>query len=158
VNGLPTEAIAARDIVPEGAVAYAEAATTIHASAERVWSLLTDIENWPQWNPAVQQARILGAVAPGTIFKWKSGGMAITSTLRTVVPMRDLAWTGVAFGTRARHGFELAATQDGIKVATRETFDGWLPALMPKTMSRALKRNLDSLLAALKREAEQRGE
>jgi hypothetical protein len=146
------------EIVPAGAAAYAEATTTIQAPVERIWSLLTDIDGWPRWNPAVQQARIRGAVAPGTVFEWKSGGMAIVSTLHTVAPLRDLAWTGRTIGTRARHGFELAATQHGVAVTTRETFDGWLPSLMPRTMSRTLERTLVALLAALKQAAEARDE
>jgi hypothetical protein len=44
-----------------------------------------------------------------------------------------------------------------VKVTTTETFDGWMPRLMPRTMQKMLDDTLPKLLASLKRAAEQQG-
>ena len=47
-------------------------------------------------------------------------------------------------------------TEQGVVVKTSETFDGWLPRLMPQTMQKKLDETLPAWLEALKLEAERR--
>jgi uncharacterized protein YndB with AHSA1/START domain len=134
--------------------ARSQASILIQAPLPRVWSLVTEVDHWPQWNRAVQSAHVEGRVAPGSVFRWRSGGINVTSTFRVLEPMTHLSWTGVAFGTNAVHSWTFTPTDHGVEVATTETFDGWLPAIMPGAMQKTLDDTLPALLASLKTAAE----
>jgi hypothetical protein len=144
------------NILPNTAVAAAssQAQIQIAATPERVWDVLSKIDQWPKWNPLVQTARLSGPLHSGSCFRWKSKGMTIISTLQEVTPNERLTWTGEAFGTRAIHAWEIEEIEQGVELSTAESFDGWLPRLMPKTMQRALDETLPAWLKAIKSEAE----
>jgi hypothetical protein len=126
----------------------------IHSTPAVVWSILTDIENWKGWNPAVTSAKLNGAFVSGTVFEWKSNGFAVRSTLKDIQPARRLSWTGQAFGTRAIHVWYFVPEADGVRVITEESFEGWLVRLMPGAMQKSLDGSLIAMLANLKRVAE----
>jgi len=138
----------------EVAAAYSQAQTPIAAKPGRVWGLLSDIDRWPTWNALVQSAVLSGPLHPGSIFKWKSKGITIVSTLQEVTPNERLAWSGKALGTDAIHVWELEPTDQGVILRTEESFGGWLPWLMPKAMQRTLDETLPAWLQAIKSEAE----
>jgi uncharacterized protein YndB with AHSA1/START domain len=141
---------------PAGAEVRSQASITIHSPIQRVWSLVVDIDRWPQWNKAVETAHLEGPVARGAVFTWKSGGLGIRSTFKDVAPMERLSWTGRTIGTRAIHSWTFETTDEGVVVTTTESFDGWLPAIMPATMQKKLDDTLPALLASLKVAAEKR--
>jgi uncharacterized protein YndB with AHSA1/START domain len=134
--------------------AHSEASIHILAPAHRVWQLLADIDRWSAWNPAVQAARLYGDLATGSVFKWKSKGFSVTSTLQEVQPAARLRWTGRAFGTTADHSWTIERTQNGVWVRTAESFDGWLPRLLKGSMQKTLDDTLPAWLATLKAQAE----
>jgi uncharacterized protein YndB with AHSA1/START domain len=134
----------------QAAQAQASAQIQINAPAERIWRLLTAVDGWPAWNPAVASARIDGPLRPGTVFVWKSQGFTVTSTLQQVEPFTGLSWTGSAIGTKAFHAWTLETTADGVLVKTFETFDGWLPWLLQSAMQKQLDETLPAWLQALK--------
>lgn len=136
----------------------ARAEITIHAPAERVWRLLTGIERWPEWNPAVASAAMQGPLSAGTVFVWKSQGFQVTSTLSEIDSPKRLSWTGSAFGTRAFHLWEIEAVGDTVLVKTFETFDGWVPWLFKSSMQKKLDETLPAWLQALKQAAERRAD
>jgi hypothetical protein len=51
----------------------------IAASPASIWSILSDFNAWPRWNPAIQAIQFDGPLAPGSTFRWKSGGLSIVS-------------------------------------------------------------------------------
>lgn len=136
------------------AAASSQARVEIAASAERVWDLLSNIDRWPKWNSLVQSAVLSGPLHPGSVFEWKSKGLKVISTLQEVTPSRRLTWTGKAFGTRAIHTWEIVETGHGVELRTTESFNGWLPQLMPKAMQRMLEVTLTTWLETIKSEAE----
>jgi len=138
------------------AAVSSEAQIEITAPADRVWELLSGIDRWPTWNPLVQQAVLNGPFQPGSVFTWRSKGFAVTSTLHEVTQKHRIAWTGKAFGTHAVHTWEIEETNPGIILKTAESFDGWLPKLMPRTMKRILDETLPAWLKAIKAEAERK--
>jgi len=87
----------------------------IQASPEAVWKIQTDIGAWKEWQPDISKSQIDGELVPGSVFRWMSGGIAVTSTLQGVVPQQRIAWTGKALGSRARH----------IWVSSRRTAARW---------------------------------
>lgn len=138
----------------EAAQPQSAARITIDAPADRVWQLLTQIDNWPRWNSAVDSAALSGPLAPGSVFVWKSRGFQVTSTLQDVEPRHRLTWTGVAFGTRAFHSWDIREADGHVVVSTFETLDGWLPWLLTGTMQKTLDETLPAWLQALKVAAE----
>lgn len=140
--------------IDRNAPARSAAATTIAAPIETVWRVQAELERWPEWNPDVARIEVLGPVAPGTVFRWKAGGLNIVSELRVVDPPHTIGWTGRAFGLRAVHVWRFTEIEDGTRVHTEESFDGWLARLLPGTMKRALDSALEKGLAALRAECE----
>jgi uncharacterized protein YndB with AHSA1/START domain len=136
------------------AAVTAEAEIAIRAPLETVWRIQTDIDRWSEWNPKVRRSRLEGACAAGSVFRWKSGGASIISTIQEIEPMRKIAWTGRAFGAHAAHMWTFERQGDEIVVLTRESFDGWWPRLLPGLTRRMLDTMLRAWLQSLKSHAE----
>jgi len=126
----------------------------IQASPDKVWDIQTGINSWKDWQPDISHAELNGALAPGSVFRWTSGGLAVTSTLQEVEPKRRVAWTGQAFGSRARHIWAFRPQGDGTLVTTEESMEGWLIVLLKPLMPRFLEKSLDVWLGSLKTKAE----
>ena len=60
----------------------------INAAPETVWTVLTDINNWPKWNPSVKNVTFDGKLTMGNSFKWKAGPGSITSTFQEINPSK----------------------------------------------------------------------
>jgi uncharacterized protein YndB with AHSA1/START domain len=135
-------------------VASSEA--VIAAPIETVWEVISDIDGWPRWNPAIKEAKLLGDLAPGSVFRWKAGPGGITSTLRRVEHPHILAWTGRTFGINAIHVYRLDEQGGGTRVRTAESWEGLPTRLLRGRMQRMLEEALGPDLEALKREAERR--
>lgn len=141
--------------IDRGAPASAEAEIAIRATLETVWRIQTDIDRWSEWNPKVRWSRLEGPLAPGSVFRWQSGGASIVSTLQEVEPMRKIAWTGEAMGARASHIWTFGrGKEDTVVVLTKESFDGWWPRLFPGLTRRMLDTVLRAWLKSLKQRAE----
>jgi hypothetical protein len=136
------------------AKARSRAEILIKAPLEKIWALVVGIDRWPEWNDAVETASLKGPFESGAVFRWKSGGLGIRSTIQDIVALRHLVWTGKTIGTRAVHCWTFEDTDHGVLVTTSETFDGWLPTIMPRTMQRKLDETLPALLMSLKTVAE----
>jgi uncharacterized protein YndB with AHSA1/START domain len=128
----------------------------VSAPIETVWDLLSDIDGWPRWNPAISEAHLEGQLGPDSTFQWKAGPGGITSTLREVSPPHTLAWTGKTFGINAVHVYRLLDTGGATRVHTAESWEGLPARLMKGRMQKTLDENLERGLEALKREAETR--
>lgn len=56
----------------------------IHALIETIWKIQTDVTSWPSWQPDVDGAETEGPLAVGSVFRWQTGGLDITSTVAEV--------------------------------------------------------------------------
>ena len=126
----------------------------IQASPDKVWDIQTNINSWKDWQPDISRAQLIGALTVGSVFRWTSGGFAVTSTLQEVEPKRRIAWTGEAFGSNAKHIWILRPQGDGTLVTTEESMEGWLILLLKPLMPRFLEQSLDVWLSSLKTKAE----
>jgi uncharacterized protein YndB with AHSA1/START domain len=126
----------------------------IQASLDKVWGIQTNINSWKDWQPDIRRAQLDGALTPGSVFRWTTGGFAVTSTLQEVEPKRRVAWTGQAFGSSAKHIWAFRPQGDGTLVTTEESMEGWLILLLKPLMPRFLEKSLDVWLGSLKTKAE----
>jgi hypothetical protein len=90
--------------------------TTIDATPERVWDVLTDAESYERWNPMIRDLE--GALAPGSKIKFavrltRTMKAPLTAEVTTAKRGRSLRWVGPAATWSRRlvsgeHYFELA--------------------------------------------------
>ena len=124
---------------------------TIHAPAEKVWRVLTDVNHWPKWQPDISAAEIHGPLEAGATFSWTTGGTRIESRIALVKPYEQFAWTGKAYTAHAIHVWKLQQRPDGqTSVQTDESMDGFLLRVFfsSKKLEETDRRWLDRLKAA----------
>ena len=138
----------------EKAPVTASAEILINAKVKTVWEVLTTIEGWPRWNSEITEARLLGALAEGTEFRWKAGRVSIVSELIEVKPYMRIAWSGRAPGIRAVHVWNIQKKEQSVLVHTEESFNGLLPYFLKRRMAKMLAETLKRGLAMLKSECE----
>jgi len=136
----------------------ASAEITIDAEPQAVWRVLTDLAQWPDWNPGVTRVNVDGPVAVGTTFRWKTGPATIASTITTADAPSSIVWTGRTIGISAVHTWHFDEVQPGrTNVRSDETWVGMLPRLVPGRARRMLQNALTQGVEALKERVERGG-
>lgn len=133
---------------------FARKEILIHAPVEKVWEILTDIENWSRWQPDITSAKLEGPLEVGTTFRWKAKGLKIVSRLHTVMPYQQIGWTGISLGMDAIHNWILEAHGESTLGITEESLSGWLTRLMILMDRHFLEKSLETTLNNLKSMAE----
>ena len=128
----------------------------IEAPPEIAWDVLTAIDRWPTWNPAVRSVTVEEGLAEGSRFRWKAGPGTIRSTIRDVEKPRRIAWTGTVFGIKAVHVHTFEPRDGGTLVRTEESYDGVVARVFHRRLQATLDSALQSGLEHLKAEAERR--
>jgi hypothetical protein len=134
------------------------ASTTIQASPETIWRILTDAPNYPLWDPGVD--RIEGTIAPGeqiTAYTKPSPNRAFPAKVTEFVPGRRMVWSGgMPLGLfKGVRTFTLEPAADGrVTVNVREEFSGPLLPLFGRSLP-DLTRTFEDFVAGLKARAEQ---
>jgi hypothetical protein len=140
-------------IDPNSRVSHS-ASIEIDASAQKVWDVMSDIENWPKWNSDIKSAKLNGRLYKGTTFTWKAGPGTITSTLEVVNKPSLLGWSGKLFGIKAVHIWRIASKDMKTVVTTEESWDGFLPKIFRNSSKKTLKKAIDNGLVQLKKAVE----
>jgi coniferyl-aldehyde dehydrogenase len=107
-------------------------AAVIHASIERVWDLLTDVERWPSWWRACRWVRLESPrSAASVVFRWKAHPVELRSAVVKSDRPNRFAITADGRGVHAERTFTLRPTPDGSStvVVSHETQVGLLPWL-----------------------------
>ncbi|MCM3873917.1 MAG: SDR family NAD(P)-dependent oxidoreductase [Pyrinomonadaceae bacterium] len=123
--------------------------TVIHASAERVWDLLTDVEGWPSWYRACRWVRMestgSAASSPGAArpvsFRWKAHPVVLRSTVIAAERPHSFAIDADAMGLHAERMFTIHPTPDGLSsvVISHETQVGPVARLGRVFLARRLR-------------------
>lgn len=130
----------------------------IHAPLPTIWKIQTDVEHWPAWQPDVVVAvkDTPGTLRPGSVFRWTTEGLDITSTVQQAEYGKRLAWGGPAQGITAIHVWTFTPTRDGILVHTEESWTGAPVDADQAALQTALDNSLHTWVNNLKHEAEAR--
>jgi len=114
---------------------------TIAADSKTVWEVLTNFENYPNWNPFIKS--ITGEVIKGGKLQTEITPpnrklMKFTPTLLTVDPEKELRWLGsgpIKGLFDGEHYFKIIDQGNGtVKFEHGEVFTGILVGLMPKVL------------------------
>lgn len=126
----------------------------INATPEKVWAVLTDINQWIHWNEKITKAQAPETLKAGARFNWKVNGASIKSTLHTVDINKTFGWSGTTFGGSAIHNWYLTVEGTGTRVKVEESMEGWLVKLFKNKMNKDLAKDMYFWLEMLKRESE----
>ena len=111
----------------------------IHASCQKVWSVLTNINDYPNWNPFITS--IVGELKIGNKIKARlqppgAQGMTFTPTILTLEPNKEFKWLGhlwVPGLFDGEHSFTLQEMGNGTTLFIQsEKFNGILVPLFKK--------------------------
>lgn len=136
-----------------------ETTIDIDARPDAVWTVLTDFQAYPEWNPFVQ--RVDGAPVHGErlavrIHPPEGRAMTFKPRVTTVERERTLEWMGRLFVRGlfdGRHTFELTPLQSGgTRFTHRETFSGILVGVLLDEAD--IREGFDAMNTALKHRVE----
>lgn len=133
----------------------------IDATPETVWSVLTDLERYAEWNPFIVEANGVVAVGSKLTNRLRPPGgreMTIKPVVTVVEPAHTFEWLGrlgIPGIFDGRHRFDLEPTQDGgTRLVHSEQFDGLLVRFMRTSLDTQTKAGFEAMNAALKTRAE----
>ncbi len=142
----------------------AKAITTeilIQATPEKVWSVLTDFDQYPQWNPFIKS--ITGNVAVGNTIKARieppgASGMTFKPTVLVYTEATEFRWLGHLFMKglfEGEHCFRLIDNKDGTTTFVQsEQFEGILVPLFNKMLDTNTIEGFRQMNEKLKQEVE----
>lgn len=134
----------------------------INATPEKVWSVLTNFDNYPNWNPFIKS--INGEVKVGNNITVRieppaSKGMTFKPKVLTLETNKELSWLGHFLFTGffdGEHKFELFDNGDGTTTFRQsEKFKGILVPLFKKQLDNNTKRGFEEMNTKLKELSEQ---
>ena len=123
---------------------------TINASSEKVWEVMTNVDNWATWQTDITKPKLNGELKPETTFDWKKKKKKIHSTLHTVEPFKNFGWTGKAFGMFAIHNWTLTENNGQVIVSVDESMEGFFAKLLKKSFNKNLEKGMQYWLDLLK--------
>jgi hypothetical protein len=135
----------------------------INATPEKVWSILTNFDNYPNWNPFIKS--IKGEVKVGNkitvrIEPPEAKGMTFRPKILTLETNKELKWIGHLLFTGlfdGEHKFELIDNGDGTTTFRQnEKFKGILVPLFKKQLDNNTKKGFEEMNKKLKELAEQK--
>ena len=137
-----------------------ETQITINASKEKVWSILSNFNNYKAWNPFIKNSEgemKLGGKLINTIYIGESKNV-FNPTLVEVTPNKSFSWLGSLYFKSffsGRHYFEIqeiSAIQ--VKLIHGEDFTGIISSLVFNKISENTKAGFVKMNEALKVECE----
>lgn len=135
----------------------------INATPEKVWSILTNFDNYPNWNPFIKSLE--GEVKVGNkiiarIVPPDSKGMTFNPRILTFEKNKEFKWLGHLLFSGlfdGEHKFELIDNRNGTTTFLHsEKFKGILVPLFKRLIENNSKRGFEEMNRKLKELAEKR--
>jgi len=132
-----------------------EASTIINAPAETIWNVLTDVQNFPEWEPNVSKVEGQAGLGQKITVHTKFSDRAFPVTVSEFIPNSRMVWSsGMPLGLfKGARTFTLTPVDGGVQVKTREEFGGLLLPLF-KGQIGDLQPTFDAFADALKTKVE----
>lgn len=130
---------------------------SIAAAPSAVWSWLIGASRWPTWYPNSRDVKIAGGVSNLSMdarFRWRTFGVAVSSTVREFVPDERIAWDGTGLLLDIYHAWLIEPRPGGCWVLTEENQNGLAAHAQAWLMPRRMHAGHDLWLARLKERAE----
>jgi hypothetical protein len=136
--------------------------TNINAPASTVWSILTDFQRFPEWNPFITKAS--GQIKENAQLKIRieppdSSAMYFKPTVTRIKEEREFGWLGrlwIPGIFDGEHVFEIEPiNKNKIHFVQREKFKGLLVPLLWKSLDKNTRHGYEKMNLALKKRAEQ---
>ena len=135
--------------------------TLIQSDSARVWDILTDFENFPNWNPFI--FKISGTLKAGEKLQVQikvpqGSNMNFTPIIQNVFPTNQLVWRGKFLFKGlfdGEHFFALESIGENTRFVHTERFSGILVPLLPKSFFQKIKNGFEAMNLALKMRAEE---
>lgn len=139
---------------------HLETRVHIRASAVRVWTVLMDFEQYPQWNPFIR--RLQGSVEPGQSLRVEVqpvGGrpMKFRPKVLAVQQASELRWLGKLLFKGlfdGEHYFKLERAPNGVIFVHGEQFRGLLVPLLRRMLQQQTLPGFEAMNQALLDRAE----
>jgi len=137
----------------------------IHATPEKVWSILTNFGNYPNWNPFIKSINgelKVGNKITARIEPPEANGMTFKPIILTFETNKELSWLGHLFIPGlfdGNHKFELIDNKNGTTTFIQsENFKGILVPLLKNQLDNNTKRGFVEMNKKLKELAEKNTE
>lgn len=131
--------------------------TSIRATPERIWALLTDAAGYTRWNKTV--VKVDGKIARGervTVHPTTNAGRAFPVKVTELEPSQRMVWTGgMPLGLfKGERTFTLKASSNGnVEFSMCEVYSGLMAPLISRSIP-DLQPAFDEFASDLKRAAE----
>ncbi|MEE9430710.1 MAG: SRPBCC domain-containing protein [Melioribacteraceae bacterium] len=133
----------------------------INATPEKVWKILTNFDEYPNWNPFIKSIKgqiVIGEKITVRIEPPEAKGMTFKPKILTLKKDRELSWLGhLSFAGLfdGNHKFELIKSKNGTTTFIQsEIFRGILVALFKKQLNKNTKNGFIEMNKKLKERAE----
>lgn len=130
----------------------------IHASADRVWNILTDTDRYPEWNPFIRSIR--GELKEGNRITARIQKMTFKPMVLVYEKNRTLEWLGSLYIKGlfdGKHRFRITDNVDGsVTFEQSEVFKGILVGLFANMLDNDTQPGFVEMNEALKVRAERR--
>src|SRR5262245_23710961 len=106
-----------------------EQVVEIAAPPGTVWTVLSDVERWPEWTPTTTRVELLdpGAFAVGSRARIRQPGLPVAIwTVTLLESARYFEWQCSAPGVSSVAGHRVDATDGGTRVTLSLAWSGWL--------------------------------
>ncbi len=153
--------IAPGEVIKKGKLVYSE--ININASAEKVWSVLTNFQDYPTWNPFIRS--ISGPLVKGghlTAFLQPEGekGMTFKPLVLQCMPQKELRWIGklgISHIFDGEHTFNITENGNGtVTFRQYEHFRGILIPFFKKMLDKGTLQGFNNMNEKLKERAEKK--
>jgi uncharacterized membrane protein len=97
----------------------------INGPIDKVWSVLTDVREWPSWNKEIKSASC-EKVEVGAKFEWHIRHSHFKSTFQVVDKPNVLSWTGKSKLVKSIFVWNLEASDSQTIVTVEESVEGFV--------------------------------
>ena len=133
----------------------------IQATPDKVWQVLTSLDNYPEWNPFIHHAIGKAMVGEKVDITVKSGTkeMTLHCTVVKVEPNKELCWkyhVALPMLFSGEHSFIIEQVEGNkVRFIDREIFTGFLVSSQTKDINTNSKQGFEAMDKALKARVEQ---